>query len=449
VATAALLAVVATLVAPLSAQGLQPVPPDVLLLHGTGGPLLYAFGLQARPKALPVGRHEALPPAAPAPLDAPSIIVIVGESVRRDAVCAARDPRCDESPAVDAAAPARLGFTRAFSVASCTELSTAVLWSGLPITTSLDALSRAPLSWDWAKARGYRTAYITSQNLLFQQMDLFLRGSRIDLLREARHRNLGAHIDDGSPDEELGAEALAFLASAESPAFLVVHHANTHAPYRVVPGHAPFAGEDARTRYRNSVFHEDLLVGDFLTKLRKTALGARAVVVYTSDHGEAWGEHGAYYHSFDLYAEQTDIPLWIDAPALPEASRARLRAAADRPVSTLDLSATLVDLLGGLDDPALRERASALAGTSLLRDAPAAPRDVFLWNCPPSRECATEAFGVIRHPLKLHYVAHEHRYVCADLGADPGELRPLAEARCAPLREGLDGVFGRRDAPRR
>lgn len=442
-AGAALLAVVATLFAPLSAQGLQPVPPDVLLLHGTGGPLLYALGWQARPKALPVGHHEALPPASPAPPDAPSIIVIVGESVRRDAVCAARAPGCDLSPAVDAAAPARLGFRRAFSVASCTELSTAALWSGLSITTPLDALSRAPLLWDWAKARGYRTAYITSQNLLFQQMDLFLRGSRIDLLREARHRDLGAHIDDGSPDEELTAEALAFLAAAESPALLVVHHANTHAPYRVVPGHAPFAGDDRLARYRNSVFHEDLLVGDLVARLRKTPLGARAVVLYTSDHGEAWGEHGAYYHSFDLYAEQTDIPLWIDAPALPAASLDRLRAAAERPVSTLDLGATVIDLLGGLDDPALRDRAAALSGTSLLRDAPA-PRDVFLWNCPPSRECATEAFGAVRFPLKLHYVAHEQRYVCADLAADPGEQRPLAEDRCAPLREGLDRTFGKR-----
>ena len=40
----------------------------------------------------------------------------------------------------------------------------------------------------------------------------------------------------------------------------------------------------------------------------------RAIVIASSDHGEAWGEHGSYTHTFDLYAEQVDVPFWIDAP---------------------------------------------------------------------------------------------------------------------------------------
>jgi hypothetical protein len=443
-AAGAALAVVATTFVPLAAQGLQCLPPDVLMLNGTGGPLLYALGLADRPRALPVGHHEALPEAPPA-VAAPSIVLIIGESVRRDAICLARAPGCTLSPAVDAAAPERIGYARAASPASCTELVSASLWTGLPITASLESLSRAPLLWDWARARGLRTAYLTAQNLLFQQMDLFLRQSRIDLVREARHRDLGARIDDGSPDEDTTGEALAFLEAAPGPAFVIVHHANTHAPYRAAPGFTPFAGDDPRTRYRNSLFHEDALIGDLLARLRRSEQGRRAIVIYLSDHGEAWGEHGAYYHSIDLYAEQTDVPLWIDVPegALPAEVVARLRReAATRPVSIQDVSATIVDLLGGLDVPTYRAAAGALAGTSLLR--PAAPEDVMLWNCPPSRECATEAFGLLRYPLKLHWVGHEQRYVCSDLEADPGEARPLPPGRCAALRPALDAAFGRR-----
>lgn len=445
-ALGALAVVIATIFAPLSAKALQCLPPDVLMIHGTGGPLLYAMGLARRPKTLPVGAHEALPIVAPAPVDAPSLVLILGESVRRDAVCGARDPRCDRSPAVDAAAPSRVGYARAFTSASCTELASATLWTGLSITNPPATLARAPLLWDWAKARGYRTAYITSQNLLFQQMDLFLRKSRIDLLREARSRDLGAHIDDGSPDEGNIPEVLDFLETGQGPALVVVHHANTHAPYRQARGFTPHPANSPLGRYRNSVLHDDAILGELIARIRKTERGRRAIVIYTSDHGEAWGEHGAYYHSFDLYAEQTDVPLWIDVPegSLPESARARLRReAARRPVTHADVTATLIDMMGALDAPELRDRAAALAGTSLLRDAPAS-RDILAWNCPPMRECTSEAFGVLRFPLKLHWVGHEHRYVCSDVEADPGERAPLPLERCAKLAEVLDRTFGKR-----
>jgi hypothetical protein len=445
-AGAAAIAVIVTLFAPFTVQGLQPLPPDVLWIHGAGGPLLYALGLAQRPKTLPVGRREPLPAVTPAPVDAPPIVLILGESVRRDAVCLSRAPGCDKSPRVDAAAPDRIGYPRAYTTASCTELASASLWTGLAIDASPDALASAPLLWDFAGARGYRTAYFTSQNLLFQQSDLFLRTSRIDRLREARHRVLDARIDDGSPDEDTTEEALELVESPGAPAFVVVHHANTHAPYRQTPGFTPHPDESARARYENSLVREDDLVGDLVARLRRGARGKNAIVIYTSDHGEAFGEHGASYHSFDLYGEQSDIPLWIDIPKglLPEAVMSRLaREAPERVVTLPDLSATLLDLAGALDAPALRDRVAALSGASLLREAPAG-RAALMWNCPPTRECATDSFGVLRFPLKLHWVGHDQRYACHDLAADPLEKTPLPVARCADLFPLADRAFGTR-----
>jgi arylsulfatase A-like enzyme len=445
-AGAAVLAVVATVFAPIAVQGIQCLPPDVLWLNGTGGPLLYLFGFQPKPKALPVGKHEALPETPPAPAGAPPIVLILGESVRRDAVCTARTPGCSLSPHLDAAAPDRIGFARAYTTASCTELAASALWTGLSVTAPPEVAARAPLLWDWAKARGYRTAYLTSQNLLFQQSDHFLRGSRIDLLREARDRVVDAPIDDGSPDEDTTAEALRFVEAEGAPAFVVVHHANTHVPYRQAPGFTPHAEGEPMGRYRNGIAYNDFLLGELLAGLRRGERGRRAIVLYTSDHGEAFGEHGASYHCFDLYAEQTDVPAWLDAPpgTLPETTMARLRGeAAVRPVAMRDLTATVVDLLGGFDAPALRAQAAALPGQSLLREAPG-PEEVLLWNCPPTRECGTDSFGVVSFPLKLHYVGHQQRYACHDLEADPAELSPLAPSRCAPLRALLDRTFGSR-----
>jgi len=433
-----------TLFAPFPVKGFQCLPPDVLWINGTAGPLLYALGLERKPRALPVGEHQALPAAPQASAAAPPVILILGESIRRDATCSARTPGCEESPRLDEAAPDRIGYARAFSTASCTELASTALWTGLAVDTPEALLARAPLVWDWARARGYRTGYLTSQNLLFQQSDLFLRGSRIDRLREARSRVLDAPIDDGSPDEDLTAEAVEFLEAGGAPPFLVIHHANTHAPYRQTPGFTRGPGDDPRSRYRNSLAASDAVVGDLVARIRRTEQGRRAVILYTSDHGEAFGEHGAWFHSFDLHAEQIDVPLWIDAPpgALPSAVVDRLRREAPtRPVAILDLTATVLDLVGALDVPAFHERAAALAGVSLLRDPPAR-RDVLLWNCPPTRECAAEAFGVVSYPLKLHYVGHEHRYACQDLEADPAEVTSVPQARCAALFPVLDGAFG-------
>src|SRR5262249_2410408 len=151
-----------------------------------------------------------------------------------------------------------------------------------------------------------------------------------------------------------------------------------------------------KARYLNSLVHQDATIGAFLTKLRATEQGKRAIVIYTADHGEAWGEHKSYSHTFDIYAEQIDVPLWIDVPdgALPPEPLARLRTAADsQPVFTADVSATVLDLLGALDEPGFAGMTQKLAGASALRSPPAS-RDMELSNCPPFRSCYPEAWGL-------------------------------------------------------
>jgi glucan phosphoethanolaminetransferase (alkaline phosphatase superfamily) len=425
---------------------LQCLPPDMLFLHAIGGAISAAAGHDTKLPLLPIGRHEGLPPAPAVAADAPSIVVILRESIRRDEVCTNLTPGCTRSPAVDAAAPDRIGYARAFSIASCTELASTVLWSGLAINAEVDALGRAPLLWDYARARGYRTAYLTSQNLAYQHLGLFLRASRIDLQREARDRLANAPLDVGSPDELLVAEAADFVEKG-GPSLVLVHLANSHVPYRQVPGFTPHtaadSGDHVRAAYRNSVLHDDVVVGDLVARLRRGAVGRSAVVVALSDHGEAWSEHHVVGHTFDVFSEQIDIPLWIDAPAgsLSPAAIERLRAdAPSRPVSTADVSATVIDLLGALDEPAFRLHTASLAGSSLLR-APPGPRDVLLWNCPPSRLCLADAFGVIAWPMKLHYVGREFHYECHDIEADPEEKSPLPQERCGAQRALLDRIF--------
>ena len=442
--------------APASKHGL---PPEVLFWHAAGGAGLYATGFIDKPPALPPGKHLQLPPSkAPAVAAAPDIVLIFGESVRRDEVCSQPSESCKKSPELDATAPERIGFRHSFSVASCTEVASAVLWSGLHILSKPEELQTAPLVWDFAKARGYRTGYLTSQNLSFQDQGTFLRTSAIDEKREARDRNPHSDVDIGSPDEVSAAEALAFIEKGGGPAFAVLHFSNTHLPYRQVPGHTPHqksadkpsgkkpaneAADARHMKYLNSLVHQDAVIGDFLRGLRKTERGKRAIVIYTADHGEAWGEHGSWTHTFDLYGEQINVPLWIDAPAgsLTDAQRNWLRGGADnRPVYTADVTATVLDMLGALDDKDYSANTSRLAGTSLLR--PLGAREIMLSNCPPFRGCFPDAWGMVRWPLKFHYVGRETDSVCVDIRKDPAEKSPLPTERCQPMRDALNKHYG-------
>src|SRR5262249_37498197 len=149
------------------------------------------------------------------------------------------------------------------------------------------------------------------------------------------------NIDLGTPDELSTADALAFLEKGGPPAFVIVHFSNTHLPYRQVPGFTPHPTKGLRdiderhNSYKNSILHNDFVIGDFVTKLRRTEVGKKTIVISLSDHGEAWMEHGSMSHTFDLYPEQIDVPLWIDAPpgTLPAAAVDRLRHdAPSRPV---------------------------------------------------------------------------------------------------------------------
>jgi arylsulfatase A-like enzyme len=64
------------------------------------------------------------------------------------------------------------------------------------------------------------------------------------------------------------------------------------------------------------------------------------VVIITSDHGEAFGDHGFYGHADSAFVDEVGVPMVILAPAAPAG---RLVGS---PVSLRDLPATVVDEAG-------------------------------------------------------------------------------------------------------
>lgn len=66
--------------------------------------------------------------------------------------------------------------------------------------------------------------------------------------------------------------------------------------------------------YDQEISYTDHLLGDFLHFLKEQGLLEQAVVIITSDHGEALGEHGLFGHAFSVYNELLHIPLMVRFP---------------------------------------------------------------------------------------------------------------------------------------
>ena len=101
-----------------------------------------------------------------------------------------------------------------------------------------------------------------------------------------------------------------------------------------------------RDRYDNNILYAD----DQLAQLYEL-VGPDDIVVFFSDHGEEFWDHGGFEHGHTLYDELLRVPLIVHGPGLSPATL-------DAPVSLLDVAPTVLDLLG--------MEASGMKGTSLV-----------------------------------------------------------------------------------
>jgi len=92
-----------------------------------------------------------------------------------------------------------------------------------------------------------------------------------------------------------------------------------------------------RDRYENGVAWTDYQFGRFLARLRQAGRFEEALIVFLSDHGEEFGEHGRLGHQLGLYEESLAIPLLIKLPGGEGAGTVD-----GRPASLVDLMPTIL-----------------------------------------------------------------------------------------------------------
>lgn len=206
-------------------------------------------------------------------------------------------------------------------------------------------------------------------------------------------------------------------AHKSGPLFLYAHFDDPHAPY----DRAGDKGSDFES-YLAEIGLVDAALGAVLATVEELGLGDRTAVLFSADHGEAFGEHGSKLHATSLYEEVLRIPLLVKVPGL------RPRRI-EEPVSLLDLGPTVLDLFG-LPAPG---HAKGQSLVPLLRGERAS------LDRPMAFESGRAMRAMLfRDRMKLIQNLRTGSVELYDLALDPGELDNLADARPALTNERLE-----------
>jgi glucan phosphoethanolaminetransferase (alkaline phosphatase superfamily) len=450
------LAILGVLSIPCSYRAIQGSTPDVLYFHAIGGAIQNMTGIKKTPDIRPKRRT---PPALPALTAKPrvprNVLFVLTESVRADMGCPAYRESCPTMPFTNRAAPTRLPLAQLRSNATTTAIELAVLWSGLEPNAGREPLHAAPVLFDYARAASLGTAYWTSHHMMFANSRHWVQDLPLDHHCHATTLDPLADIDNGANDALLAERILEELPQLKEPFFAVAHFGNTHVPYKIDPADAPFQPALAskaeadnaayKNYYANAVYLQDRAIARVVEGLRASRFGKNTVIVYTSDHGEQFREHGQLGHTASVFDVELHVPGWVDAPegTLAPDEAAALGRYGDQPTFHTDITPTMLDLLGLWEAPELAPYRAKMVGGSLLRAArPLAT--LALTNCSGVWGCAFENWGVMQGFRKVHAREWDPGWLCYDVLADPEELHPLpgTDATCAELAERANAVFG-------
>jgi arylsulfatase A-like enzyme len=215
----------------------------------------------------------------------------------------------------------------------------------------------------WLKARGYSTAAVVSAPYLMGRFGL---KQGFDL------------YDDGMPAKgkktalDVNQTACRWLENNhQSPFFLFLHYFDAHTPYvppapyntlydpdyqglmsgehfahgeRVLKEQITLGQEDRQhliALYDGAIAYQDEQLGRLFKILSGLGHTRDTIWAFTSDHGEAFGEHNLWLHGHSLYEEMLRIPLIIYYPRLIP-----IPNVISSQVSQADLMPTLLDMMG-------------------------------------------------------------------------------------------------------
>ncbi len=236
-----------------------------------------------------------------------SVVLISVDALRPDHL-SFNGYRRNTSPNIDALLRQSIVFDAAYAVSPTSSFSIPAIHTGMLMEERLkSAAPLPPLLASRLSSMGYRTIGLYPQKIFsvgpalmqpirdrqfgFQQTELLTMDAQKDV------QTALTHLRQHPPG---------------TPLFMWIHFYDPHLPYTCHD--SPF-GNEAADCYDAEISWLDRHLPPLLREI-ETRLDD-PIVVFTADHGEAFGEHGRFYHSTDLYEEQIRVPLAFRVPGVP------------------------------------------------------------------------------------------------------------------------------------
>ncbi|MDG2148470.1 MAG: sulfatase [Planctomycetota bacterium] len=378
---------------------------------------------------------------APAEIERPSILLYLVDTLRADRLGTFGYER-QTDPHLQSLASQGVIFENTFAASNWTRPATSSLHTSLDSIThgNNSHLSRVSphfetLAEQLAK-NGYLTiSFVTNFNAsewagLEQGMDIWCDPPAYGAV----------HAADSLTSRLIGPPIREFLEKhGDEQFFLYAHSGDPHVPYEPPadmmkqlaqgpdgPSLQHFGPEvDGNSkRYDAEILFNDNEIRLIDNTLTATGRHDDTVFAFVSDHGEGFGEHGAFEHRELLYQEELHVPLVLRWPgAIPPGQRR------SEPVGQIDLAPTLLGLVGG-DIPQAwqgRDLSSSLRN-GISDPIEQVPILAHVVHSSP-REGLHDEIAVIWGSYKLIAgVTPEGELVprsLHDLASDPGEVRDL------------------------
>lgn len=316
-----------------------------------------------------------------------NIVLIVIDAARADHIGCYGYPR-ETTPNIDELARQSLVFRRHFAQYAMTKPSTASLFTSQHADTHLAYGSRPLLEGTSTLAGGLQAAGFATVMFSSNPNAAPATGLGMDF-QEVYDQTDVEPLVDGWEEFTLPQPLLSLIESwleknARRRFFAYVHLDPPHQPYlqpdemtELFAGQGPPGFEPGRFEfpvgdrellarslhpplpewinlYDANLRFADWAVGELVRLLREADVLEETVLVVTSDHGEAFGEHGYLWHERGVYDELLHVPLLVRLPGGTGAGEI------DGLTQTIDLLPTVFDVFG------VPYPAGETQGTSLL-----------------------------------------------------------------------------------
>ncbi|MDE0884157.1 MAG: sulfatase [Myxococcota bacterium] len=402
------------------------------LLLGATGIVYWFFFADRSPDDRPKGTLADI--ATLQDRDDLNVLFVVIDTLRSDRLSGYGYER-NTSPALDYLAMTGVRFDQHWAQSSWTKTSMASLWTGLyPIRVDVlrhtdampdEAILPAEILRDAGFTTGglWRNGWVAPNFGFGQGFEIYQTPIGQQAPLSIRSEAKAGRID--GTDIDLVFTAKEFLRSNINDRwFLYLHFMDVH-QYISTEETAIF-GTTYSDIYDNSILWTDSQFGEVLVELYRLGLGKRTLIVVVSDHGEAFGEHGAEGHARDLHPEVTRTPFIVSFPfRLSQAGVVRSQS------ENVDVWPTVLDMLGlpDLEDPDGVSQVPILVGQEQepRPDLGFAQLDR---NWGQLEESESPLVALRKGNLRLvHDVENPERDQLYDIDTDPGERRNIYENR--------------------